>query len=117
MEEPMWRKVFLTVFLTALALASPAAAAYDSDPFLGRGILRAIRWMDRNIVIENADGFEILGVDHDATIRDAYGTSVELRDLPLGCEVEYVGQYWEGLNFARSLRVSPTGAIRARTAH
>jgi hypothetical protein len=107
----MQSKLFLITVLTAVLIAS-AAAAYDSNPFHGFGIIRGVASGEMNIVIQNADGFQILVVEHEATIRDAYGASIALRDLPLGSEVEIIGRYWEGLVFALSLRVSSGSVAR-----
>ncbi|MGH7767161.1 MAG: hypothetical protein ACREQP_06875 [Candidatus Binatia bacterium] len=107
----MKNKFFLAMCLAILMVAVPAAAAFDSGPFEGRGILRAIRSMDRLVVLENEDGFEFLNLTEDASIQDLNGASISLRDLPLGSQVEYSGQYWQGLNFASTLRVSPASLV------
>lgn len=106
----MMNKFFLAMCLAILMVAAPAAA-FDSGPFEGRGILRAIRSMDRLVLLENEDGFEFLNLTEDASIQNLNGASISLRDLPLGSQIEYTGQYWEGLNFARSLRVSPAALV------
>jgi hypothetical protein len=109
----MRRKFFLVVFLAVLTLAAPAAA-YDSEPFVGRGFIRAVRSIEGIVLLENEQGFELLNLDNDATIQDDKGASIALRDLPFGSEVEYRARYWEGLNFASSLRVNSILLARLR---
>jgi hypothetical protein len=106
----MPRKFFLAVFLAVLTLAAPAVA-YDSEPFVGRGFIRAVRSIEGIVLLENEQGFELLNLDNDATIQDDKGASIALRDLPLGAEVQYTGRYWEGLNFALSLRLRPASLV------
>jgi hypothetical protein len=106
----MPRKLLLAVSLAALTLAAPAAA-YDSEPFVGRGVIRAVRWIEEIVLLENEQGFEILNLDQDATIQDSKGIAIALLDLSLGSAVEYTGRYWEGLNFVRALRVVPAALV------
>jgi hypothetical protein len=106
----MRRKFFLVVFLAVLTLAAPAAA-YDSEPFVGRGFIRAVRSIEGIVLLENEQGFELLNLDNDATIQDDRGASIALRDLPIGAEVEFTGRYWEGLNFALSLRITSVSLV------
>jgi hypothetical protein len=106
----MKRKFFLSVCLTTVLLAAPVAA-FDSGPFAGRGIVRAIRSMDFLVLLENEDGFEFLNLTDDASIKDLGGAAIALRDLPVGSQVEYSGQYWEGLNFAHSLRIRSAALV------
>jgi len=106
----MKQKFLLTIGL-ALMMVAPASAAFDSDPFFGRGIVRGVRSIERCVMIENDQGFELLNLDEDATVQDVQGASIALRDLPLGSEIEYTSRYWEGLNFVLSLRVSPTSLV------
>jgi hypothetical protein len=107
----MMHKFFLAMCLAILMVAAPATAAFDSGPFEGRGIVRAIRSMDRLVLLENEEGFEFLNLTDDASIQDLNGASITLKNLPVGSQVEYTGQYWEGLNFARSLRVSSAALV------
>jgi hypothetical protein len=100
------RRFFSAIFLAGLMLATPAAAAFDSEPFLGRGVVRAVRWIEGDVMLQSEDGFHLLLVDDDAGILDASGAPMALQDLPLGAAIEYVGQYWEGLIFASSVKVS-----------
>jgi hypothetical protein len=106
----MKHKLFSALCLAALLLAT-SAAAFDSGPFAGRGIVRAVRSIEGIVLLENDQGFELLNLDEDATVQDSQGASIALRDLPLGTHVEYTGRYWQGLNFARSLRVSPVSLV------
>jgi hypothetical protein len=78
--------------------------------FLRWRIIRALGWADRNrlLQLQNEEGFELMIIGADVTIRDARGASMVPQDLPLGCEVEYAGRYGEGLNVARFLRVTST---------
>jgi opacity protein-like surface antigen len=103
----MKKKLLIAMCLAALTAATLATAAYDSGPFAGRGVVRAIRWMDRLVVLENEHGIEFLNLDDNASVQDHSGAAITLRDLTLGAEVEYTGRYWEGLNFAHTLRISP----------
>jgi hypothetical protein len=104
------KNLLLAFCLMALLLAAPAAA-FDSGPFTGRGIVRAIRSIDRLVVLENEDGFDFLNLTEDASISGLGGATIALRDLPVGSQVEYTGQYWEGLNFALSLSVRPAAFV------
>jgi hypothetical protein len=107
----MMHKFFSAMCLATLLLATSGSAAFDSGPFAGRGIVRAVRSIDGIVLLENEQGFELLNLDEDATVQDSQGASIALRDLPLGSHVEYTGRYWQGLNFARSLRVSPASLV------
>jgi hypothetical protein len=104
------RKIFLAVFVALVMLAAPAAALSESDAFLGWGVVRAVGLIDRHVLVQNREGFEIVFVDEDAAIRDTHGAAMTLKDVPVGSEVEYAGRYWEGMTFAFSLRVS-SGSI------
>ena len=96
---------FLFVFFTAVLLAAPAAA-FESEPFTGRGVVRAVRWIEGDVMLQSEDGFILVAVDENAAVRDSYGAPIALRDLPMGAEVEYVAHYWQGLAFAASLRMT-----------
>jgi hypothetical protein len=106
----MKHNLFLAFCLMALLLGTPAAA-FDSGPFTGRGIVRGIRSMDRLVVLENEDGFDFINLTDDASITDLGGAMIALRDVQVGSQVEYTGQYWEGLNFALSLSVKPAAFV------
>jgi hypothetical protein len=109
------RRVVSAIFLAGLMLATPAAASFDSEPFLGRGVVRAVRWIEGDVMLQSEDGFHLVLVDDDAGILNAFGAPIALRDLPLGSAIEYVGQYWEGLIFASSVKVSAAPlAVSAR---
>jgi hypothetical protein len=103
-------KFYSTICLAILMVAAPAAA-FDSGPFAGRGLVRAVRLIDGTVMLENDQGFELLNLDENTTVQDAQGVFIALRDLPLGSKVEYIGRYWQGLSFAQSLRVSPAALV------
>ena len=100
------RKFLLALSAAVLMLAAPVAALSESDSFLGWGVVRAVGLIDRHVLIQNREGFELVIVDDDAAIRDARGAAMTLKDIPVGSEVEYAGRYWEGMTFAYSLRVN-----------
>jgi len=108
------RKLLAIVFLAALLGAAPAAG-YDSDAFVGRGVVRAVRPIEGDVLLQNGWGFRLLLLAKDAKIHDAYGAAIELRDLQLGVEVDFVGEYWEGTTLASFLRVrAPEAFASAR---
>lgn len=102
---------FLSGLALALSLLAVPAAAFDSDAFTGRGVVRAVRWIEGDVMLQTEDGFHLFAVEDDAAIRDAFGARVTLRDLVLGSEVEYTARYWQGLAFASSLRVRPRAFV------
>lgn len=106
------RKLWLTMAVAILTLAAPAPAISDSDTFLGWGVVRAVGIVDRHMLVQNREGFEIVFVDDDAAIRDMRGDALTLKEIPLGAEVDYAGRTWEGMTFAFSLRVH-SGSIVA----
>ncbi|HEX9445071.1 MAG TPA: hypothetical protein VGA73_13180, partial [Candidatus Binatia bacterium] len=57
-------------------------------------------------LVQGEDGFLLVLLEDDATVRDARGALIALSDLPLGSAVEYEARYWEGQAFATSLRMS-----------
>ena len=108
----MRHKFFLPViFLAALAAATPAAA---DDSFIGWGVVRGVGWVDGNLLLQNEEGFELVLLDADATVRDSRGAALLLKDVPLGSEVEFVGTPWAGLTFAYSLRVNSRSLVSVR---
>ncbi len=107
----MRRKFFLlAIFLAALA-ATPAAA---DDSFIGWGVVRGVGWVDGNLLLQNHEGFELVLLDADATVRDSGGAAMLLKDVPLGAEVEFMGKPWAGLTFAYSLRVNSRSLVSVR---
>jgi len=100
------RNILALLALVLVLFAAPAAA-FDSENFAGRGVVRAVRWIEGDVMLQTEDGFHLFAVDEDATIRDAFGARAALRDIPLGSAVEYTARYWQGLALASSLRVRP----------
>jgi hypothetical protein len=98
------RKILLAGLVALAMLAGPAVALSD-DSFLGWGVVRAVGVIDRHLLVQNREGFEIVFVDDDAAIRDTRGAALTLKEVPVGSEIEYAGRYWEGMTFAFSLRV------------
>ena len=103
--KQLMRLRFLFVFFTAVFIASPAAG-FETEAFTGRGVIRAVRWIEDEVMLQNEDGFMLVALDENAALRDSYGTPIALRELPMGAEVEYVARYWQGLAFAVSLRMT-----------
>lgn len=96
---------FLAIVLLGSLIAAAPAAGYDSDAFVGRGVVRAVRSVEGDILLQNNWGFRLIVLASDGEIHDAYGAALELRDLPLGVEVDFVGEYWEGTTLASFLRI------------
>ncbi|HTM08465.1 MAG TPA: hypothetical protein VL754_08760 [Verrucomicrobiae bacterium] len=96
---------FLFVFFTTLLIAAPAAG-FETEPFTGRGVIRAVRWIEGDVMLQNDDGLMLVALDENAALRDSYGAPITLRELPMGAEVEYIARYWQGLAFAVSLRMT-----------
>ena len=108
----MRHKFFLAaVVLAALAAATPVAA---DDLFIGWGVVRGVGWVDGNLLLQNNEGFELVVLDADATVRDSRGAAMLLKDVPLGSQVEFVGKPWAGLAFAYSLRVHSRSLVSVR---
>lgn len=106
----MWR-FFSAIFLAGLMIAAPAMATFDSEPFVGRGVVRAVRSVEGDILLQWEDGFQLVLVEDDAALHDAYGEPMALRDLPPGATIEFVLRYWKGVAFLSSLRVTPRPQI------
>lgn len=105
------RFLSLAIFLAALTVAGPVAG---EETFFGWGVVRGVGWVDGNLLLQNNEGFELVLLDADATVRDSRGGAMLLKDVPLGAEVEFVGQPWAGVTFAHSLRVSSKSLVSVR---
>jgi hypothetical protein len=106
--------LFAAICLMSTVSVMPAVALDRSYPLFGWGIVQAVGSEDKNLLLQTRDRFALVILNADATIRDARGARMALRDVSRGCDVEYVGEIWNGMTFTSSLRVSCNPSLSER---
>ena len=98
--------------MLALLVVAPAVAVGDERADWGVAV--SVGWEQHTLLLRNDDGFQLVVIDADATIKGAGLGAMTFTDIRPGDRVDYAVSDFAGMAIADTLHVTPNRRVELR---